>query len=169
MQGENNSLQLVARFVAGCFLHRLLHPIRRRPHPPALGSSIAPVLFHGQIAHVRPKGTYEVNRPHPEPPQLNWAGEPIREGEGYGGRPENIPLSWKPNPEPATATEYQREAITEKDMRAVFANGPLTLSEAAKRLETLTAAHRASCYRALKLNGRFARHLHANGTRLSWS
>src|SRR5881396_3634260 len=23
--------------------------------------------------------------------QLNWAGEPIREGEGYGGRPENIP------------------------------------------------------------------------------
>ena len=110
-----------------------------------------------------------MNRAQTEPPQLNWAGEPIREGEGYGGRPENIPLSWKPNPEPATATEYQREVITEKDMRAVFANGPLTLSEAAKRLETLTAAHRASCYRALKPNGRFARHLHADGTRLSWS
>ncbi len=23
--------------------------------------------------------------------ELNWAGQPIRPGEGYGGRPENIP------------------------------------------------------------------------------
>jgi hypothetical protein len=24
-------------------------------------------------------------------PELNWAGLPIRQGEGYGGRPEHIP------------------------------------------------------------------------------
>lgn len=36
------------------------------------------------------KGTYQLTEGQREPPQLNWAGEPIREGEGYGGRPENI-------------------------------------------------------------------------------
>src|SRR5438876_9149614 len=29
-------------------------------------------------------------------PQLNWAGGIIREGEGYGGRPENIPKGCPP-------------------------------------------------------------------------
>jgi hypothetical protein len=29
-------------------------------------------------------------------PQLNWAGGIIREGEGYGGRPENIPEGCPP-------------------------------------------------------------------------
>jgi hypothetical protein len=37
------------------------------------------------------KGTYQLTEGQREPPQLNWAGEPVREGEGYGGRPENIP------------------------------------------------------------------------------
>ena len=118
-----------------------------------------------------PKGTYDVNRrPPQQPPQLNWCGQPIREGEGYGGREENIPLTWKPvaTPLPATAPGHQRQAITEKVMRAVFANGTLTLSEAAKRLGLLTGAHRTSCYRALKPDGRFARHLSVNGTRLGW-
>jgi hypothetical protein len=40
------------------------------------------------------KGTYQLTEGQREPPQLNWAGEPIREGEGYGGRPENIPETW---------------------------------------------------------------------------
>ena len=117
-----------------------------------------------------PKGTYDVNRPQRQPPELNWAGQPIRPGEGYGGRPENIPLTWTPvaAPEPTTATEYQRQTITETDMRRVFANGSLTLGEAAKRLGLLTGAHRTSCYRVLKPAGRFAKHLHADGTRLSW-
>jgi hypothetical protein len=41
-------------------------------------------------------------------------------------------------------------------------------AEAAKLLEKLTGTHRTSCYRALRLNGRFARHLHSDGTMLSW-
>jgi len=27
-------------------------------------------------------------------PELNWAGQPIGDEEGYGGRPENIPKTW---------------------------------------------------------------------------
>jgi hypothetical protein len=115
------------------------------------------------------KGWYDLNGAHPQRRGLNWCGQLIQEGEGYGGREENIPLSWKPSEPAQAATEYQRETITEKDMRAVFANGPLTLSEAAKRLEILTGAHKTSCYRALRPDGRFARHLHVNGTRFSWS
>src|SRR6266480_3287704 len=34
-------------------------------------------------------------------------------------------------------------------------------AEAAKLLEELSGTHRTSCYRALRLNGRFARHLHS--------
>ena len=45
--------------------------------------------------------------------------------------------------------------------------GALPCAEAAKLLEELTGAHRTSCYRALRLNGRFARHLHTDGTTLS--
>ena len=48
--------------------------------------------------------------------------------------------------------------ITEGDLAEVFGNGAykLTRSEAAKLLEELTGAHRTSCYRALRLHGRFA-------------
>jgi len=44
----------------------------------------------------------------------------------------------------------------------------LTRAEAAKLWQVLTDAHRTSCYSALRLNGRFARHLYADGTKLSW-
>jgi hypothetical protein len=62
----------------------------------------------------------------------------------------------------------KRELITETDVRALFQNGPLTKAEAVKQLETNTGAHRVSCYRALKPAGRFAKHLHAKGERISW-
>ena len=42
-----------------------------------------------------------------------------------------------------------------------------TRAEAAKLLEELTGAHRTSCYRSLRLNGRFARHLRADERTLS--
>ena len=104
--------------------------------------------------------------------QLNWCGQPIREGEGYGGRPENIPETWgQKKPAQAAAKQHQHFAvITEEDLAEVFGNGAykLTRALAAKMLEELTGAHRTSCYRALRLNGRFARHLHSDGTMLSW-
>ena len=109
------------------------------------------------------KGTYRLSGGQREPRQLNWAAEAIREGEGYGGRPENIPESWgKP--------KQQSWVITDQDVCEVFGNGAFTLirAEAAKQLELVTGAHRTTCYRALKPDGRFARHLHADGTKLSW-
>ncbi len=109
------------------------------------------------------KGTYRLTAEQREPLQLNWAGQPIREGQGYGGKPENIPATWlQPKP--------QNWVITSSDVCEVFGNGAytLTLAEAAKQLELLTGAHRTSCYRALKPDGRCAKHLHINGTRLSW-
>jgi hypothetical protein len=42
------------------------------------------------------KGDYVLNGARREPPQLNYAGQPIREGEGYCGRPENIPQGCPP-------------------------------------------------------------------------
>jgi hypothetical protein len=62
----------------------------------------------------------------------------------------------------------QRKLITEGDVSAVFKNGVLTKAEAAKQLESLTGAHRTSCYRALKLDGRFGKHLRAEGERIGW-
>ena len=85
-------------------------------------------------------------------PQLNWAGEIIREGEGYGGRPENIPESCP-------------TVITEADICAIFENGSLTKAEAAKQLEYNTGASRASRYRAL---GRFGKRLKDENGMLAW-
>jgi aminoglycoside phosphotransferase family enzyme len=102
-------------------------------------------------------------------PELNWCGQPIREGEGYGGRPENIPKPCTEQPALAAAKQHYC-VITESHLAEVFGNGAykLTRSEAAKLLEELTGAHRTTCYRALRLNGRFARHLYSDGTTLSW-
>jgi alkylated DNA nucleotide flippase Atl1 len=62
------------------------------------------------------------------------------------------------------------EVITETDVGEVFGFGSYTLTkrEAAKRLAKLTGGHRTSCYRALRLQGRFGRHLHLDGAMLSW-
>jgi len=38
-----------------------------------------------------PKGTYILEGAKLEPRELNWAGQPIRPGEGYGGDPKRIP------------------------------------------------------------------------------
>jgi hypothetical protein len=99
-------------------------------------------------------------------PELNWCGWPIGPGESYGGRPENIPEGQKP----ALAAAKHYELITEGHVCKVFGNGAykLTRAEAAKRLELLTSVHRTTCYRALRLNGRFARHLRAEGIMLTW-
>ena len=105
------------------------------------------------------------------PQELNWCGQPIRPGEGYGGREEWIPKTWGQEPAQAAAKQHQHYAvITEEDLAEIFGHGSFKLrrSEAAKLLEARTNAHRTSCYRALRLKGRFARHLHADGTMLSW-
>jgi hypothetical protein len=99
-------------------------------------------------------------------PELNWCGERIRPGEGYGGRPENILKTWGRKP----AAKQHDCVVTESHLAEVFAHGAYELprAEAAKRLEELTGAHRTSCYRALRLKGRFARHLLAEGRTLFW-
>ncbi|SRR6266496_1832576 len=89
--------------------------------------------------------------------QLNWAGEIIREGEGYGGREENIR---EPEEHPAV--------IAESDLATIFENGPLPRAEAAKLLQALTGASRATCYRALDLKGRFAKCLRGENGMLAW-
>jgi hypothetical protein len=90
---------------------------------------------------------------------VNWCGELIRPGDfGYGGRPEAIEGTKKD----------RREVITEADVAAIFKDGALTKAEAAQQLESNTKAHRASCYRALALDGRFATHLRVEGERLTW-
>ena len=101
-------------------------------------------------------------------PELNWCGHPIRDGEGYGGRPENIPKTLDSKAAKAAAKHY--EIITESDVGEVFGFGEYELPRAlaAKLLEELTGAHRTNCYRALRLNGRFASHLHSDGAMLSW-
>jgi hypothetical protein len=71
----------------------------------------------------------------------------------------------------AQAAANQRHyAVIEEDMAKIFGNGTykFTRAEAAKLLEELTGAHRTSCYRALRLKGRFARHLRAEGRTLFW-
>ena len=52
-------------------------------------------------------------------------------------------------------------------MAEIFAGGSLTIGEAAKLLQTLTGAHRTSCYRALNPDGRFARHFALKGQGLA--
>ena len=125
----------------------------------------------------------------PPVPELNWCGVPIRPGEGYGGRPENIPKTLGRKPGQAVAESRQLAqairptkemevaenrqhfaVITESHLAEIFGNGSLkrTRADAAKLLELHTGAHRTSCYRALWLKGRFARHLRADGRTLSW-
>jgi hypothetical protein len=104
-------------------------------------------------------------------PELNWCGWPIGPGESYYGRPENIPETASQNPALAAAKQHKHfEVITERDVCEVFGAGAdkLTRAEAAKLLKELTGAHPTNCYKALRLNGRFARHLHADGALLSW-
>ncbi len=94
-------------------------------------------------------------------PELNWCGWPIGPGESYyGGKTEGQ--------KPAQKQHYC--VVTKSHLADVFCNGAYKLprAEAAKRLELLAKVHRTSCYRALRLNGRFARHLRAEGTMLTW-
>jgi hypothetical protein len=90
-------------------------------------------------------------------PELNWCGQPIRDGEGYGGRPEHIPKTWGKKTALATAKHY--EVVKAEHLAAVFSNGPISRAEAAKRLQARTGVHRTSCYRALRPSSRFAGHL----------
>ncbi len=112
------------------------------------------------------KGTYRFTEGQLEPTQLNWAGHPIRDCESYGGKPEHISETWRQKPAQAAAKHY--EVITESAVCEVFGNGALRRSEVAKLLQVRTSAHRTTCYRALRLNGRFARHLRTEGAMLSW-
>ena len=101
-------------------------------------------------------------------PELNWAGQPILPGQSYGGKPEHISETWSQKPAKRAAKHF--EVITESDVAEVFCNGSrkLTRAEAAKLLAELTGTHRTTAYYALRLNGRFSRHLYSDGTMLSW-
>jgi hypothetical protein len=56
-------------------------------------------------------------------PELNWCGQPIREGEGYGGRPENIPKTWGKKPAQPAAKQHQHfSVIEEEDLAEVFSH-----------------------------------------------
>ena len=103
-------------------------------------------------------------------PEFNWAGGIIRPGEGYGGRPENIPDGSPPVlgvPGDAPKRD-RREAICEADVGAIFGNGPLTKTEAVTQLQADTGASRATCYRALDDKGRFASHLRFEHGLVTW-
>jgi hypothetical protein len=118
------------------------------------------------------------------PQELNWCGQPIAPGGCYGGKPEHISgtrqkvttAKQQGKKLPTRADEViehkskHYEVITEKNVAEVFGNGAYKLprAEAAKRLELSTNAHRTSCYRALRLKGRFGGHLYSDGTTLSW-
>jgi aminoglycoside phosphotransferase family enzyme len=99
-------------------------------------------------------------------PELNWCGLPIGPGESYVGKPEHISKPWGQKP----AAKQHYCVVTESHLAEVFGNGSRKLKrpEAAKLLELLTDCHRTTCYRALRLNGRFARNLYSDGTMLSW-
>jgi hypothetical protein len=104
-----------------------------------------------------------------QPPELNWAGWPIRPGETYGGRPE-IPVGCPPvlGGSGDAPKKDRREVICEDDLAAIFDNGPLTKAEAAEKLGARTGASRATCYRALDDWGRFASHLHYEKGKIRW-
>jgi len=92
--------------------------------------------------------------------QLDWCGQPIRPGSGfgYGGREEAITR------EPSAV----ETVITEIHLAALFENGSLPRAEAAKLLQALTGASRATSYRALDPNGRFAKRLKDKNGMLAW-
>ena len=96
----------------------------------------------------------------PPVPPLDWAGQIIAPGESYGGRSEHIKKQPPKN----------QRIITSKDLAEVFSNGAakLTKASAAKLLAHATGSHRTSAYRALRLAGRFAKHLYTDGAKLGW-
>jgi len=66
------------------------------------------------------------------------------------------------------APDDGRETLSESDLAAIFENGALTKAEAVKELTCNTGASRASCYRALKKGGRFAKHLRFEAGKMRW-
>ena len=101
--------------------------------------------------------------------ELNWAGQPIRPGESYGGRSDNIPEGCPaalgaPGDVPV---KDRRQVVSEDDVAAIFKDGPLMKVEAVRQLIS-QGFSRATSYRALDETGRFARHLHFQNGMLSW-
>ena len=91
---------------------------------------------------------------------LDWAGQRIPSRGGvYGGREEFLPREDRRD---------KLEAITLNDLSQVLENGPLSRALAVKKLERVTGASRATCYRALEEEGRFAKHLRFVGDMVSW-
>jgi hypothetical protein len=102
-------------------------------------------------------------------PELNWAGQPIRPGEVYGGTPLHMRKTEQSVQVEAKQKKHHYQVITEADVAEVFGHGAYTLArlEATKLLEARTGAHWTSCYRALRPKGPFAQHLYSNGKMLS--
>ena len=101
--------------------------------------------------------------------ELNWAGWPIGPGESYYGRAEQIKEGC-----PAvlgapgdTPKRDRREVVGEADVAAIFKGGPLTKTEAVRQLIS-QGISRATSYRALDSQGRFAKHLRYENGKLSW-
>jgi len=102
--------------------------------------------------------------------ELNWVGWPIRSGEAYGGRPEQIPEGCPPvlGGSGDASKRDRRGVICEDDVAAVFKDGPLPKGEAVTQLQANTGASRATCYRALDDTGRFAKHLRYEKGKIRW-
>jgi predicted DNA-binding transcriptional regulator AlpA len=90
---------------------------------------------------------------------VDWAGKPIRRSGFYGGRTEFLPREDRCD---------KREKITQNHLSEVLENGPLPRALAAKKLQHITGASRASCYRALEEDGRFAKHLRFEADMVRW-
>ena len=105
------------------------------------------------------------------PQELNWCGWPIGPGESYGGKPEHILETESQKPAKPAAKQHKHfEVITEEDLAELFGHGEYELPRAlaAKLLAEFTGTHRTTAYRALRLKGRFGRHLHSDGAMLGW-
>src|SRR5262249_54583243 len=102
--------------------------------------------------------------------ELNWCGWPIRPGEPYGGRSENIPEGCPPvlgEPGDAPARD-RRGGIRGDDVSAGFKGGPPAKNEAARQLGASTGGRPATRYPPLDENGRFATHLCCKNGKLTW-
>src|SRR5262249_39016976 len=102
--------------------------------------------------------------------ELNWCGQPIRPGESYGGRSENIPEGCPPvlgDPRRAPARD-RREVVREGGVAAVFKGGPLAKNPAARQVGASTGASPAPSYPALDEKRGFPRHPGFENGKVSW-
>lgn len=60
-------------------------------------------------------------------PELNWAGQPILDGDSYGGKPQHVSKSWSQKLEKVSAKQHYC-VVTESHLAEVFGNGAYSLT-----------------------------------------